>query len=77
MNMQHPKNPRKMTVCSFSAKSSIGYTDFSELRLRGKWLKDMGFESGQVVTIVLCNHRELIIRTDGTRKYNERGERVG
>jgi hypothetical protein len=36
----------------------------------------MGFESGQLVTIAR-RHRELIIRTDSTRKYNELGERVG
>ena len=76
MNASQTSKPRKMTVCSFSGKNSAGYQDFSEIRLRGKWLRDMGFESGVVVTIQ-CNPRELIIRTDGTRKYNERGERVG
>jgi hypothetical protein len=76
MDKQELKKTRKMTICSFSGKRALGYSHFSELRIRGKWLKDMGFESGQVVTIT-CRHRELIIRTDGTRKYNERSERVG
>ncbi len=58
-----------MTVCNFGGNRSIGIETFSELRLRGKWLKEAGFEGGQVVTIE-CNPRELIIRTDGTRKHN-------
>jgi len=66
---KHTRKTRKMTVCNFGGNRSIGMETFSELRLRGKWLKDAGFKGGHVVTIE-CNPQELIIRTDGTRKHN-------
>lgn len=67
---------RKLTVCSSGNRNTFDYVFFPEIRLRGQWLKAIGFESGQVITIE-CSHREIIIRTDGTRRYNEQGERIG
>ena len=32
-----------------------------ELKISGEWLKDLGFEAGQTVTIT-TNNRELIIK---------------
>lgn len=75
MNTQKLKTERKLTVCSFNGSSCGGYKETSEIRLRGQWLKDMGFESGQVITVT-CKNRELIIRTDGLRKHHQPGKKI-
>lgn len=62
---------RQLTICNkhFARQGCYpGHVAFPIIKLCGKWLLDMGFESGQVITIE-CRHRQLIIRTDGTRKY--------
>jgi len=65
MNAEKESKPRQLTVCRFTGND--GGAAFPEIRLRGKWLKESGFESGQVVSIV-CSDKKLIISTDGSRK---------
>jgi len=43
-------------------------SDFPEIRLRGRWLKQLGFQSGHIITIT-CRDRELLVSTDGTYPY--------
>lgn len=62
---------RQLTICNkYFARQGCytGHVAFPIIKLCGKWLQDMGFESGQVITIE-CRHRQLIISSDGTRKY--------
>ncbi|MGC4103630.1 SymE family type I addiction module toxin [Ferruginibacter sp.] len=70
---------RQLTICNkYFARQGVyngsSHVVFPTINLCGKWLQDMGFEGGQVITIE-CRHRQLIIRTDGTRKYGNNSER--
>jgi hypothetical protein len=67
---------RQLTICNkyFARQGRYpGHVIFPSINLCGKWLQDLGFESGQAITIE-CRHRQLIIRTDGTRKYGNHSE---
>ncbi|MFC0182474.1 Toxin SymE, type I toxin-antitoxin system [Pseudarcicella hirudinis] len=52
---------RRMTICNKGfARENGRYVFFPIISLSGKWLKEQGFKSGQMIDIV-CEDSKLII----------------
>jgi len=62
---------RQMTICSKSfARKENCYVYFPEIHLRGKWLQESGFKSGQVIDIA-CEDGKLIITIAKEQRFND------
>lgn len=61
--MNTEKTTREITVCRFGSihrEDDATYFYFPEIRMRGKWLLDAGFRSGQVVSITSVDGKLII-----------------
>lgn len=60
---------RRMTICNKGfIRRSGRYVFFPIISLSGKWLKEVGFKSGQVIDIT-CEDRKLIITLSKEQRF--------
>lgn len=52
MQNQNPKNQRRLKVYKSLRSNSVNrYVSEPEIRLKGKWLKELGFVPGQCIAV--------------------------
>ncbi len=59
-NLWNKKNVRKLKVYSKYQRRNRSYVKVPEIRLTGKWLKRLHFETGKEI-VVVCENNKLII----------------
>jgi len=62
---------RQLTICNkYFARSHGSGVCFPVINLCGKWLRDAGFKSGQVINI-RCENRRLVITVAKENKFRD------
>jgi len=70
---QHSRNAaaiRRMTICNKAfARNGGQYVFFPMILLSGKWLREVGFKSGQVIEVT-CEDRKLVITLSSEQRFD-------
>ena len=66
---KNPNKQKQLKVSSRHQQRQLNYISVPEIRLMGKWLKQLGFLSGQSVTITHKQNKILIVANPKNTSY--------
>jgi toxic protein SymE len=66
---KNPNKQKQLKVSSRHQQRQLNYISVPEIRLMGKWLKQLGFHSGQSVTIIHKQNKILIVANPKNTSY--------
>jgi hypothetical protein len=66
---KNPNKQKQLTVSTRHLARQVGFMAVPEIRLIGKWLSDLGFNSGEPVKLILKQNKILIVANPKTSTY--------
>lgn len=61
-NQLNMKNKRPLKTYKSFVKTSLGYSTVPEIRLKGKWLYELGFSPSESITVYMTHGRLTVVK---------------